>query len=106
MAKKKLTTTRAQVKNGLRQLWLRSRERAKALTDAGYTCERCGVKRSVAKGREQKVTVHHKDGIGNWEAVIDHIFEEILCDPSHLEVLCPECHNEEHEQPGVTIRNA
>jgi predicted HNH restriction endonuclease len=68
-----------------------------ALKLAGYTCQRCGVKHSVAKGREQKIEVHHKNGIGNWDKVIDLIFEEILCSPEELEVLCPKCHEDEHE---------
>ena len=97
MAKKKLETPRSRVRSAIRQLWLRSRERAKALKDAQYTCEICRVKQSKAKGKEQKVIVHHKDGIGNWEKVIDLIFEEILCNPDKLEVLCPKCHKEKHD---------
>jgi len=94
--KKKPETPRSRVRSAIRQLWLRSRERAKALKDAEYTCGRCGKKQSKAKGKEQKVSVHHKNGIGNWEKVIDVIFEEILCSPDNLEVLCPKCHEEEH----------
>ncbi len=97
MAKKKPETPRSKVRSALRQLWLRSREHAKALKDAQYTCQRCGAKKSVAKGKEQKVIVHHKNGIGNWEKVIDMIFSEILCNPDKLEVLCPDCHKKEHD---------
>jgi len=97
MAKKKPETPRSRVRSAIRQLWLRSREHAKALKDAKYSCQRCGVKKSVAKGKEQKVSVHHRDGIGNWESVIDVIFSEILCSPDKLEVLCPKCHDTEHE---------
>lgn len=97
MAKKLLSTPRGKVRSSIRMLFLRSRERAKALKDAGYTCACCGVKQSKAKGKEQAVEVHHKEGIGNWEAVINHIFEEILCDPSKLQVLCPDCHKKETE---------
>lgn len=92
MGKRLPTTPRSKVRASIRQLWLRSRERAAALKREGYTCQRCGKKQSVAKGREQKIEVHHKHGICNWERVIDLIFAEILCDPSNLEVLCPECH--------------
>jgi len=74
-------------------MWLRSRERATALKRSNYCCERCDVKQSKAKGKEQKVHVHHKKGIGNWDKVIALIREEILCDPSLLKVLCPACHN-------------
>ena len=73
---------------------------------SGYSCNRCGVKQSKAKGREQKLEVHHArdGGIGNWEAIIDLIFSEILCDPSLLEVLCPECHRKiEDEKQGVKL---
>lgn len=95
--KKLPTTPRSRVRQSLRKLWLTSRERAKALKNAKYTCSRCGVKQSKAKGKEQKVEVHHKAGkIGNWEAVIDMIFAELLCDPELLEVVCPECHDIEH----------
>lgn len=58
----------------------------------GYTCVHCGKKQSKAKGREQDVIVHHREGIGNWDRVIDLIFAEILCAPSHLETVCPDCH--------------
>lgn len=89
-----LNTPRARIKSMLRQLWLRSRERGEAIKRDKYTCQRCGVKQSKKKGQEQKVQVHHKKGIGNWDKVIDSIYEEILCDPEHLETLCPECHEE------------
>lgn len=92
------TTPRSRVKNTLRMLWLHSRERAEALKRDNHTCKDCGKKayrktkdRKVIE--EQKVQVHHKKGIGNWEKVIDLIFEEILCDPKHLETVCPECHD-------------
>jgi len=76
----------------LRQLWLRSRERAAALQRDDYSCVDCGVKQSKAKGKEQKVEVHHKAGVLNWDEVIDAVFEYLLCDPDDLETLCPECH--------------
>ena len=98
MGKKLPTTPRSKVRSALRQLWLRSREHSKALKDANYTCQCCGVKKSVAKGREVKVEVHHREGIENWEKVIDSVFEDILCDPKDLEVLCEKCH-EAKRQP-------
>lgn len=86
-------TPRSQIVHALRLLWLRSRERATALRLAEYKCAECGVKASQAKGREQKVEVHHKEGIGNWDNVIDVIYKELLCDVSNLQVLCPDCHS-------------
>ena len=95
MSKKLPTTPRSKVRAAIRQLWLRSRERAAALKRDNYTCQTCGVKQCTAKGKEQKVEVHHKLGIGNWEQVVDLIYSEILCDHSLLETLCPECHEQE-----------
>lgn len=89
---KNMRTQRSQIKSALRLLWLRSRERAEALKLYSYSCNNCHVKQSKAKGKEQRVEVHHKEGIGNWDKVIDVIMEELLCDPTKLEVLCPECH--------------
>lgn len=97
MGKKLPTTPRSRVRQALRQLWLRSRERAACLKAHKHSCARCGVKSSVAKGREVKLQVHHKNGIGNWEAVIDSIFEQILCAPELQEPLCLECHEKEHK---------
>jgi len=94
--KKKPNTPRSRIKNALRMVWLRSRERAACLKAAGNRCERCGVKASVAKGREQKIEVHHKHGIGNWEKVIDMVYEELLTCAERMECLCPECHKKEH----------
>jgi hypothetical protein len=94
MPKKLLTTPRSRVRSAIRQLWLRSRERSAALKAQNYCCQSCGKKQSKAKGKEQAVEVHHKNGIGNWDAVIDIIYEQILCSPATIEVLCPECHRE------------
>lgn len=102
MKRKDDMTPRSKVRQALRQLSLRSRERAAALKRDKYTCQKCGVKQSKAKGKEISVEVHHKRGIGNWEAVIDMIYKEILCDPQFMEVLCAECHDlhkEEAQQP-------
>lgn len=97
MGKKLPTTPRSRIRAALRQVWLRSRERAAALKRAKYCCERCGVKASVAKDRVVKLHVHHKGHVTNWDKIIDLVFEELLCDPQFLEVLCVEkCHKEEH----------
>lgn len=98
------TTPRGKVTSAIRQLFLRSRERARALKDAQYTCAACGIKQSVARGREVKVQVHHREGIGNWQRVIDIIYEEILCSPDRLEVLCEACHHkitQEEKDGGI-----
>ena len=98
--KKSPNTPRSRVRQVLRLLWMRSRERHAALKNAGSCCQRCGVKASVAKGREVKVCVHHKDGI-NWDGVIDVIIAAMLPDPSRLECLCYECHAKEHADKEV-----
>jgi hypothetical protein len=99
MGKKLLTTPRSRVRQALRQLWLRSRERASAIKRDKYTCQKCGVKQSKAKGKEQKIECHHKSGlIGNWDKVIDTIFAELLCHPDFLETLCPDCHKKHEEK--------
>lgn len=94
---KKPITPRSKVRSALRRVFLNSREHQAALKEAGRSCQHCGVKASVAKGREQKVEVHHKEGIGNWQKVIDAVYAELLVSADKLEVLCPECHKKEHE---------
>jgi len=92
-------TPNSQIRNSLRQLWLRSRERSQAIKREHNTCQRCGAKGSVARGREVKIEVHHKGvGVANWEAVILAIRQHLLTDPSNLEVLCFECHKDETER--------
>jgi predicted HNH restriction endonuclease len=86
------STKTAFIRSCLRRMWLYSKERQAAMKRADYCCEKCGVKKSTAKGKEQKMEVHHKEGVGNWEKVIELIREELLCDISKLQVLCPECH--------------
>jgi 5-methylcytosine-specific restriction endonuclease McrA len=99
MGKKLPYTPSSQIRNALRQLWLRSRERSAAVKREHNTCERCGRKGSVAKGREVKIEVHHRAGIGNWEMVIQAIRQHLLTEPEGLEVLCQECHKKETEEP-------
>ena len=94
MAKKTTKTPRSRVRAAIRQLWLRSRERAAALKRDNYTCQECGKKQSRARGKEIKVQVHHLNGI-EWEKVTDYVFRHILCDPKELLTLCPDCHKKE-----------
>jgi hypothetical protein len=48
--------------------------------------------------REVALEVHHRYRIANWDAVIDAVYREILCDPAQLEPLCRACHAKEHEE--------
>lgn len=96
MSRRLPTTPRSRVRAALRQLWLRSRERAAALKAAGYRCG-CGAKQSRRKGAEVYVEVHHIDGV-NWDGLIDLVFERLLHGPDRLRVLCKECHRKEHAQ--------
>lgn len=89
-------TPKSQIVHALRAMWLRSKERTEALKQSKYSCQRCGVKQSKAKGKEQKVQVHHKQGIGNWDTIVKFLRNELLVEHEFLEVLCPECHKEEH----------
>lgn len=93
MGKRQPNTPRSRIRSTLRQLWLRSRERAAALRRDNYTCQDCGEKQSKAKGKEFSVQVHHKRGVLNWDSLIDEVFKHLLCDPKHLETLCKDCHN-------------
>jgi 5-methylcytosine-specific restriction endonuclease McrA len=98
MGKKLPTTPRSRIKNSLRKyVWMMSRERTSAIKREKNTCQRCGKKGSVAKGREVKIEVHHIDGI-DWDGVVDLVIERLLPDPSRLEVICKNCHDKEHEK--------
>ena len=93
MAKKNLRKTpRSKVRDALRRLWLRSRERAFACKRDQYTCQCCGKKQSKARGKEVAIEVHHRHGIHGWEQVIDSVYDFLLTDPDGLEVLCKDCH--------------
>ena len=98
MGKKLPTTPRSRVRAALRQVFLRSRERAAALKREQNTCECCKRKASKAKGKEFKVEVHHKRGVLNWSKILDLVYEQLLCDPELMQVLCKECHAEEHSE--------
>lgn len=89
-----MRTPRHRIKSWLRRMWLMSKERSEALKRDNYTCQKCGVKKSAAKGKEQSVEVHHKKGINVWDNIIDLIQKELLCDPEDLITLCPLCHDE------------
>ena len=78
-------------------MWLRSRERALREKLDGYCCQRCGAKKSVAKGREVKIEIHHIDGI-RWAKIIEYIRRELLVKPDQLFTLCKQCHLDEHKE--------
>lgn len=94
MGRKQPNTPRSKIRSALRQLWLRSRERAKVLKEAKYTCK-CGKKQSRAKGKEVYVEVHHLKEI-DWEDLINLVFERLL-NPKQ-ECICKECHAKETEK--------
>ncbi len=95
MGKKQPNTPRSKIRAALRQLWMRSRERAAALKATGYRCEKCGIKQSAAKGKEIKLQVHHEPKI-NWDGLIDLIVERLLEAPQFP--LCKKCHEEAHNK--------
>jgi hypothetical protein len=97
MGKKLPYTPNSRIRQALRVLWLRSRERAEALKNTGRCCSMCGVKASVAKGREVKLWVHHVDGI-DWDGLIDLVRERLLPDPSRLAPVCYGCHDKLHSE--------
>ena len=85
-------TPNGKIRQALRLLWMRSRERSTALKNTGYCCSVCGVKQSTAKGREVKLDVHHLDGI-DWDGLFDDIRRRLLHAPDRLAPLCKECHD-------------
>ena len=95
--KSKESTPRSRVKSALRQLWLRSRERAKIIKQHNNTCIKCGAKGSTAKGKEVKIQVHHEPVI-DWDGVVDLIFERLLSAPQYP--LCKDCHKKVHKHEG------
>jgi hypothetical protein len=94
---RKKVTSKTKIVQALRMLFLRSKEHNAALKHYGYTC-RCGAKKSVAKGRAVKVEVHHREGVCNWDKIIELIRKELLVSPEKLEILCYTCHKKEHEK--------
>lgn len=100
MGKRLENTPKSRVRSALRMLWLRSRERAKALKLAGNCCHKCGVKASKAQGREVKVEVHHLDGVV-WDMMLKMVYDTLLIGPDRLRCLCEKCHDEEHNNENL-----
>ena len=95
--KKLLYTPNSRIKQALRVLWLRSRERSQALQHYDYRCSVCSRKQSKAKGRELALEVHHLDGL-DWAGLYAEIRRRLLVSPDRLAPLCKECHEKMHEQ--------
>lgn len=95
MSKKLPYTPNSRIRSALRKLFLHSRERATAIKRDKYTCQKCGVKQSRAKGKEVYVEVHHKKHILNWDKLFNAIREYLLCNPDLMETLCCNCHEKE-----------
>lgn len=93
-------TPRSKIRSALRQLSLRSRERAFALKRDNYTCIDCKKRQSKAKGKEVAVCVHHVNGSGI-EEIIDMIYDKLLCNPDDLVTLCAECHDKQHRMEMI-----
>jgi predicted HNH restriction endonuclease len=86
-------TPRFLVYGRLRQIFLRSNERAYAIKRDSYTCQTCGKKQSKAKGREVKIHVHHIKEINDaWKEIEKIIYDKILVHPDGLKALCSDCH--------------
>jgi hypothetical protein len=92
---KKPITPKSRIRSAIRKLFMTSRERAAVLKAANYSCECCGVKKSVAKGKEVKVEVHHRSGIDNWRTIIESVQAQVL-NADDMEVLCEGCHDTRH----------
>jgi len=95
MGKKLPHTPSSRIHNALRQVWLRSRERAAAIKLHDNTCLICRKKGSQAKGREVKIEVHHRNGI-DWAGVVQLIRDRILQQPEDYDILCQRCHDKVH----------
>ena len=98
MAKRQPNTTNSQIRSALRQLFLRSRERASAIKRDEYTCQICGRKQSRAKGKEVYVECHHVGDILNWNRLFEAVREYLLCHPDNLITLCKTCHDNAHNK--------
>jgi len=99
MAKKLPNTPRSRIRAAIRMLWLRSRERAKVLKDAGHRCSNCNIKQTRAGKDKDKwvyVEVHHVSKIDIWKEVIDMIEKAIL--RSEQKCLCKDCHKDLHDK--------
>lgn len=95
VSRKKPSTPRSLVKASLGRIFLFSRERRAAIKRAAGKCERCGDPVDVRGIKGPRPEVHHLDGL-SWGAILDVVFDRLLCDVSRLLVVCKKCHDEAH----------
>jgi hypothetical protein len=43
-----------------------------------YTCQKCGIKQTMAKGKEVKIEIHHKNHVLNWGKIFECIKENLF----------------------------
>jgi len=98
MGRKLPYTPNGKIRQALRILWMRSRERSGALKNTDYCCSVCGKKQSKAKGRECTLEVHHLHHVTNWDRIFKVIREELLTPSENLAPLCKDCHKNIHEE--------
>jgi len=101
MSKKLPYTPNSRIRQALRLLWMRSRERSEALKNTGYRCSVCGAKQTAAKGKELTLDVHHLEGV-DWDGLFDDIRRRLLVNPKKLAPLCTECHDTMHKEADKT----
>lgn len=91
-------TPSSQIRNMLNKLFLHSREHQAAQKRDKNTCQDCGRKKSMAKGREVKVQVHHlREKARYFKSIEKLIRKSWLCNEDYLVTLCPECHDKRHQ---------
>lgn len=98
-------TTDAVIRSWLRRMSLHCREKSEALKRAGYSCCKCGVKHSVARGKEVRIECHHCDPVAEHDGmniIIADIRKYLIVPPEKWEPLCVGCHDEEHAKE-VTV---
>jgi predicted HNH restriction endonuclease len=100
MGKRLPHTPNSKIRAALRQLWLRSRERNAAIKRTGNRCQMCGIKATLAKGREVKLEVHHVEGVLNWEELFAAVRRHLLVHPDKQMPLCKSCHDKQHHFPA------
>lgn len=99
MGKRRLPyTPSSHIRNALRRLWLHCREAHEAMKRTGYCCEKCGIKKSQAKGKEVMVEIHHSVHQPDWERIFSVVREELLQTSDKLMPLCRSCHDEIHKE--------
>ena len=102
MGKRMPWTPSSQIRSALRVLWLRSRERSAALRSTNNCCAYCGVKQSVAKGKECRLAVHHMDHVP-WDDLLKQIRDKLLQTPDRLAPCCKSCHDKIHAEEKANV---